>query len=224
MIKINKPFHSPNTDSQIINVKFLILHYTAADLNQTLKIFKNSSQKVSCHFVIDFDGSIYEILPCLNEKPIKAFHSGESFWTNPNQKKYSNFNEISLGIELVNFNGNLFSFTDQQYLALTNLTLKLKNIYPSLMSPHHILGHEHIAGFRGKVDPGFKFDWKLFFTNTYPELHSSKNNYPSRSPVLPDHLRERFEDFVNHLSDREKNWSTLNSLLEKQYRHYLETE
>lgn len=219
MNHIYKLFHSPNTDSQQIHVQFLILHYTAAGLNQTLEIFKDAQSKVSCHFVIDRDGSFYEVLPCLEGKPIKAYHSGDSFWTDLNNVQYSCFNEISLGIELVNFNGHLFPFTDSQYSSLNALVLKLKNIYPALKNPQHVLGHEHIAGFRGKIDPGSRFDWLRFFKNAYPEI--SQHHYPNRTSILPRHLQEKFKNFVEKLPHSEKKWSELNVFLEKQYCRHL---
>ena len=223
MTLIKKPFLSPNTDSQSIDVQFLILHYTSADLQQTFNIFKNPSKKTSCHIIIDLDGSIYEILPCLDESPVKAFHAGRSFWIDSQKKKHSDLNKISLGVELINLNGNIFTFTEPQYCALASLIKKLKTIYPTLKNPHHILGHEHIAGFRGKVDPGHQFHWKIFFTKAYPEINFSTELYPSRSAVLPIYLKERFQDLIHHLPDNNKNWMQLNALLEQQYRHHLET-
>ena len=223
MAPIKKPFLSPNTDSKNIDIQFLILHYTSADLQQTFNIFKNPSKKTSCHIIIDLDGCIYEILPCLDESPVKAFHAGRSFWIDSHKNKHSDLNNISLGIELINFNGNIFAFTELQYRSLAFLMKKLKTLYPSLKNPHHILGHEHIAGFRGKVDPGHKFHWKTFFTKAYPEINFSKKLYPQRPSVLPVYLKERFQDLVHRLPDNNKNWMQLNTLLEQQYRHHLET-
>ena len=207
------PFHSPNTDGSIIDVQFLILHYTGCSLEQTFEIFKNPEKKVSSHFVIDQKGMIYEIIPCL-KKTIKAFHAGQSVW-----KTWTNLNNYSIGVELVNLNGNLFDYTEEQYNSLIQLILHLQKIYPALQSPERILGHEHIAGFRGKVDPGTQLNWEKIFKQAYPS-----KNPPERKPVLPLYLKERFKDLTEKLDEREKKWDTLSTLLEKQYLHHLQTE
>ena len=212
-MKYKAPFHSPNTDNTLIEVQFLILHYTGCSLEKTFEIFKNPDKKVSSHIVIDQKGIIYEIVPCF-KKPLKAFHAGNSVW-----KKWTNFNTCSIGVELVNLNGNVFDYTEKQYDSLIQLILHLQKIYPALQSPDRILGHEHIAGFRGKVDPGTQFDWNKFFTQAYPSQKS-----PKRTSVLPLYLKERFKDLTEQLDEREKQWDTLNILLEKQYLHHLQTE
>lgn len=215
-MKLHIPFQSPNTDFQIIPVHFLILHYSAGSLEKTLSLFKNPKKKISSHFIIDHDGKIYEILPCLNKKPLKAFHAGRSFWMDKEKKHWKEFNDISIGVELINNNGNIFPYTDDQYQSLINLTFELKKKYSDLQSPERVLGHEHIAGFRGKVDPGCHFHWPSYFKKAYPD-----KNAPKRLPVLPEYLKERFSRLVHSLS--ETNWNTLNTLLEKQYRHHLRT-
>ena len=182
-------------------------------------MFQDSKKKISSHFVIDKDGKIYKLLPCMDEQPLKAFHAGKSFWTDSKQKKWEEFNNISLGIELINPNGNIFPYTQAQYQALADLIIQLKKHYPSLRSPDRILGHEHIAGFRGKVDPGHRFQWNSFFKQAYPE----NSSLPRLKAVLSEELLERFNEMVRRLPKEEKNWTTLNTLLEKQHRHDLKT-
>ena len=215
MLKIiQKP--SPNTDLQKIDVQFLILHYTALSLEKTLKIFQNPQKKVSAHFIIDKCGTIYEVISSLKPSPLKAFHAGKSTWIDEKNNKFSDFNQFSLGIELVNLNGNTFPYTEKQYKSLIELTLKLISLYPALKNPHRILGHEHIAGFRGKIDPGHQFDWSFYFKEVYSK------NFPKRKPMLPLYLKERFDDLIQNL--QEKEWDKLNTLLEQQYLHYQKTQ
>ena len=90
-------------------------------------------------------------------------------------KQWKNFNNFSIGIELINLNGNLFPFTDQQYQSLFKVINHLKNKYPALNSEKRILGHEQIAGFRGKKDPGVLFDWPLLFQKIYGKKHNLKS-------------------------------------------------
>lgn len=214
---ILRPFLSPNTNGQKIQVEFLILHYTACSLTQALKIFKDPLKKVSCHLIIDTNGDIYEIIPSLESPPIKAFHAGKSLWQDEN-KKWEDFNCFSLGIELVNNNGNLFPYTQAQYHSLVQLTKALQKKYPALKNPHRVLGHEHIAGFRGKVDPGLEFQWDQYFSRTY------SCTLPKRKPALILDIKDRFEDLIKNLAESEHNWSELNSLLEQHQKHYLDTQ
>lgn len=206
---------SPNTDDSKICVEFLILHYTACSLEKTLKIFQDSKKRVSSHFIIDTNGDIYELISAI-DSPVKAFHAGESRWRDE-KKQWNNFNSISLGIELINNNGNIFQYPKKQYDSLVQLTQYLREKYPALQDLNRILGHEHISGFRGKIDPGHQFPWEQYFS----DLDSPP--FPKREACLPLDIKERFDDFINNLSESEKDWSTLSLMLEGQYKHYLST-
>ena len=173
----------PNQDRQIIPVEFLVLHYTATDLCNTLTIFQDEQRGVSSHMVIDIDGRVYSLVDCLQGQAYRAWHAGRSSYVE-GEKVWSGFNDFSIGIELVNANGNIFPFTDAQYQSLEAVVLLLKQHYPSLVNPSRILGHEHIAGYRGKVDPGYCFDWDRFWQMCYPDAQ-----VPDREPVCPEALR-----------------------------------
>ena len=166
---------SPNYDNRIIPVEFLVLHYTAVDLQRTLDIFLNPEKGVSAHLVIDRDGSIYEMVDCLEGEAKRGWHAGTSQW-----QEWESFNDFSLGIELVNFNGNIFEYSDAQYQSLQQLVTQLKDLYPALQNAERVVGHEHIAGYRGKADPGACFDWPRFFSDNYPEAQA-----PDRPYVCP---------------------------------------
>lgn len=171
---------SPNCSSEIIPVEFLVLHYTAVDLQTTLDIFLDTQCQVSAHLVIGEDGSVIEMVDCLEGKAYQAWHAGESQW-----KSWQAFNDFSIGIELVNFNGNLFEFTDAQYESLQKIVNQLKKWYPALQNPDRVLGHEHIAGFRGKADPGYCFDWQRFYQDCY---HGQP--LPLREAIIPEELQK----------------------------------
>ena len=170
---------SPHFKPLPIEVEFLILHYTAQDLESSLEIFSNPQSKVSCHLLIDPQGRLYELVPCWKGTCYQAFHAGKSTWTDSSHKTWSSFNRFSLGIELVNFNGNVFPYTDQQYETVFQTLFHLKSMYPSLQNPERILGHEQVAGFRNKSDPGYLWDWNLIFKKVY---HCEKPTY--LQPVL----------------------------------------
>ena len=165
---VSKKYRSSHFDDKNIPVEFVILHYTAQTLKGSLDIFLDS-KPVSCHLLIDRDGSVYELVDCLNGSCKKAFHAGQSYFLFNKKEKWEDFNNFSIGIELVNWNGNIFHFTEEQYRSLFEVLSHLKEIYPNLKNSDRILGHEHIAGFRGKKDPGFYFDWKRLFKEVYKD-------------------------------------------------------
>lgn len=152
---------SPNFSNSEIPVEFLVLHYTACDLHRTLEIFNDREKKVCAHFVIDTDGSCHD-LGGFWAGPIKqAAHAGKSE-LEISDGHFESFNLFSIGIEMVNLNGNLLEYTSGQYETLKELTLHLQERFPKLKNSERIVGHEHIAFFRGKCDPGLQFDWKKY--------------------------------------------------------------
>lgn len=163
-----------NFENVEIEVQYLIIHYTVLDLEKTLNRFNHSKTKVSSHFVIDIDGTIYECVPAYSlqqasQQPKKAWHCGQSQY----QGK-ENLNNFSLGVEMINANGNFFKFTKRQYQSLIFLSQKLIEVYPNLKHPKNIIGHEQIAGHRGKIDPGFYFDWFFYLSSLFSHLDSSE--------------------------------------------------
>ncbi len=216
-LKIDK-IPSPNRDEREIPVEFLILHYTAVDLQETLAIFNNPVMGVSSHLVIDRDGCVYEMVNCMNGKAWRAWHAGVSRWNG-----WEGFNDFSIGIELVNYNGNLQTYTDAQYQALELIVTRLKAEFPTLQDAKRVLGHEQIAGFRGKADPGIKFDWPRFFQTNYPEQPE-----PDRSSVCPIDLQGALVE-LKAFEPRERTeksafWKTVSTLTEVSVRLIEETK
>jgi N-acetyl-anhydromuramyl-L-alanine amidase AmpD len=174
---------SPNYTDLDIPVEFVVLHFTAASLERTLEIFTDAASEVSAHIVIDRDGSIYELVPCLGGIAQRAWHAGKSrmeFSTNGDSQLSESFNDRSIGIELVNLNGNLFPYTEAQYASLFGVLERLKGLYPGLARPEVVVGHEQIAGFRGKSDPGLCFEWERLFAVCYPNLGAPRRNQVCR--------------------------------------------
>lgn len=102
--------------------------------------------KVSSHFFIRRDGSLFQFVSCLD----RAWHAGVSSWQGRER-----CNDFSVGIEL---EGSDFeAFTVAQYQTLKLLVQILKQTYPI----QHIVGHSDIAPGR-KTDPGPFFDWQVF--------------------------------------------------------------
>lgn len=175
---------SPNFDPRPIEVCFLVLHYTAVDRARTLEIFTDPARKAAAHLVVDTDGAIYECMPCWDEPTQRAWHAGVSRW-HDGAVHWEALNDWSIGVELVNYNGNLLPFTDAQYAALADSVDHLRRRHPALMHATAVLGHEQIAGFRGKADPGWQFDWNRFYAQCYPDQPA-----PQRSSICPPTLRD----------------------------------
>ena len=117
---------------------------------ESIKRLKNPKFKVSCHYLINRNRKIFQMV---KEKNI-AWHAGKSKW-----KKFNKINENSIGIELVN-KGHQFgyqNFSKFQIKSLIWLCKKLKKKYN--IKSENFLGHSDIAPLR-KIDPGEKFPWK----------------------------------------------------------------
>ena len=215
-ISINRQFQSPNFDKRLIAVEFVVLHYTACNLQETLNIICDPERKVSAHIVIDDTGEIYETVQCWHNEVMRAWHAGKSTYFD-GQRKWESFNDFSIGIELVNLNGNIFAYSDKQYKSLAQIIAHLMHQHKALQNPERIVGHEQVSGWRGKIDPGWKFDWNRLFTTCYPN-----QPHPLRKPALSEEKRLDIEEYLAALSPQEQTsadfWTELNSSLESDLR------
>ena len=204
---------SPNFDKRDIPVEYLVLHATGTTLAYTLSIFCDSASKVSSHLIIGENGQVYEMVRCWEGQVYRAWHAGKSRLSEAG-RELETFNDFSIGIELVNLNGNLQPYTEKQYLALIEVIDHLKTMYPALASPERIIGHEQIAGWRGKCDPGWQFDWKRIYDACYPGRPR-----PARQPNLPVEMRDALEELIKSTSEEQKFqavfWCSLSSFVEK---------
>ena len=215
-MNLNRNYSSPNCDPVLIPVEFLVLHYTAGDLVSTLDLFLDPEQQVSSHLVIAEDGEIYELVLCWEGAVHRAWHAGRSYWVDGN-KRWQDFNNFSIGIEIVNLNGNLLPYTQAQYAALKDVTEHLRRQFPALDSPERIIGHEQIAGWRGKVDPGVHFDWGLYYDQNFEGL-----SHPERRPICHPEILDSFSRFVEAApaeTDRpSKYWHAVSHAMETVHR------
>ena len=152
---------SPNFDDRKAPIRYLIFHATALDtLEETFKALIDSKEpnRVSAHYVIDRDGSIYQLVA--DDK--KAFHAGVSDWAFTNQgKAIKSLNDFSIGVEFQcpAKGDGLGGFTKAQIKSGIELSRSLIKKYGIL--PQHVLGHSDIAPHR-KQDPGIFFPWRTF--------------------------------------------------------------
>ncbi len=147
-------------------IVFVIIHYTGMQSEiDSVKRLKNPDLEVSCHYIINRQGKITQMV---RDKYV-AWHAGKSKW-----KNFKDLNKYSLGVELVN-KGHKFGyqkFSNQQIKSLIKLCKKLKKKY--LIKKENFLGHSDIAPLR-KIDPGEKFPWKELSNNNLGKWYNNKN-------------------------------------------------
>ncbi len=158
------------------NIKFVIIHYTGMQSEiASSKRLKNPNSKVSCHYLINRQGIVIQMV---RDKNI-AWHAGKSKW-----KNFKNLNLNSIGIELVN-KGHRFgyqNFSKKQIQSLIKLCKILKKKY--LIEPENFIGHSDIAPLR-KLDPGEKFPWHKLSKHKIGKWYKA-----NKSKKKYDHIKE----------------------------------
>ena len=132
-------------------IKFIIFHYTGMKKESAaINRLTDMQSKVSCHYLIKYNGDLLTLVPDLYE----SWHAGKSSW-----KNYKSLNQNSIGIEITNPGHELVykKFTQKQIFSLLKLSKFLIKKYK--ISHKNILGHSDIAPQR-KKDPGEKFPWE----------------------------------------------------------------
>jgi len=128
----------------------LVLHYTGMRSAQAaIDRLRDPAAKVSSHYVVDEDGTIYGLVP----EGRRAWHAGVSFW-----RGRRGLNDVSVGIEIVN-PGHEFgyrAFPAAQIAAVTRLSRGILERHP--IPQCNVVGHSDIAPDR-KQDPGELFPW-----------------------------------------------------------------
>ena len=176
-----KEMHSKNYGQRI---KFLIMHYTGGDYQESLQALVHSNS-VSSHYLVpeSHDKTYLEeelkVLNLVNESK-RAWHAGNSYW-----QGRAAINDQSIGIEIVNkpncerlpldqgevvkgqgsINKSLApnpmcffpDYDPKQIELLIKLSKEILKNNPDI-SPTRILGHSDISPQR-KSDPGPRFPW-----------------------------------------------------------------
>jgi N-acetylmuramoyl-L-alanine amidase len=131
--------------------RILLLHYTGMkDAEQACAWLCNPVSKVSCHYFVDVDGCITQMV----DEDLRAWHAGQSVW-----KGERDINSCSIGIEIHN-PGHAFGYPDfpaAQMAAVSTLGRDI--VARHQIPPEHVLAHSDVAP-RRKIDPGEKFDWR----------------------------------------------------------------
>ena len=97
LIKYPSPNYGLRRDNTEID--FIILHYTAMDITNSLDRLCDPAHEVSCHYLIDQGGLCYQLV----DDNKRAWHAGKAYW-----RGYRDLNSRSLGIELVNLGNEIY--------------------------------------------------------------------------------------------------------------------
>jgi len=155
LVNIQHPSQSQNE-----RVRFLILHYTAANDTDSMRLLTQGN--VSAHYLVPSannpllrKNTVYQLVA----EDKRAWHAGVSAW---NGRK--NLNDSSIGVENVNlgYEQNLmerewYAWDARQIKLLARLASDIIKRYD--ITPDNVLGHSDVAPTR-KVDPGPLFPWK----------------------------------------------------------------
>lgn len=203
---------APGPDREPIPVEFLVLHHTAGTLQSALDHPTDLASDASAHLVISPEGQIFELVPCWDGVAYPTRHCGASHWFD-GARSWKNLDDLSIGIALVNGNGNLLPYTVPQYELLGEVVAHLRALYPALERAERVLGHEQVAGRRGKASPGRRFDWPRFFERCYPGQEA-----PHRPSACPSELAHALGPLVDLVPEDEGRaalfWRILNDTIE----------
>ncbi len=147
-------FRAVSHDSR---AQFLILHYTAVDLESSIRIL--TQQRVSSHYLVTDEQRprIYRLV----DEDRRAWHAGISAWDG-----HAMLNGNSIGIEIVNLgnaprpdgrDAGFQPYPPEQVELIVQLVRDI--VQRHQIRPDRVLGHSDIAPQR-KVDPGPLFPWK----------------------------------------------------------------
>ena len=130
----------------------LVLHHTATALPSAMQTLqgKTNSHRVGIHYLVS-DENRPRVFRMAHEC-FATSHAGKSRW-----KDYNGLNQPSVGIEIVNLDGNIHPYPASQISAIIRLCqdiIKRNNIHPA-----NVVAHSDIAVGR-KVDPGSLFPWE----------------------------------------------------------------
>lgn len=145
-------------------VRFLVLHYTATDDAESLRLLTKGD--VSAHYLVkthpdSLDGKpvVLQLVP----ESQRAWHAGVSYWQGRNS-----LNDTSIGIEIVNMGftermlrREWYPYNESQIELIERLTKDIVERYN--IDPANVVAHSDIAPLR-KSDPGPLFPWKRLAT------------------------------------------------------------
>ena len=115
---------------------------------------------------------------------LAAYHAGKSAWG-----KLIGLNQHSIGIEIINYDGNVYPYSEAQsdiIFALCDEIIKRHDI-----KPWNVIGHSDVSVGR-KVDPGSKFPWAKLASlgiGAWPLPYDVADHNKSKRNLSPTHMR-----------------------------------
>ena len=185
-------FHSPNLNGDSRReIRFIVIHQTMGTFQSDLDILTNNqrpiNKRVSCHYLIDRDGTVYELV----RPQFVAWHAGTS---RTNQKNgnfrqfmgFGNENLHSIGIEITAKQNQAFTIAQRE--ACAKLVAHLVTEFPRiLVDRDHIVGHSEIS--KAKIDPQLtvpsnanNWDWNAFMSRV-KQILSGGQTQPTQPPL-----------------------------------------
>jgi N-acetylmuramoyl-L-alanine amidase-like protein len=131
----------------------ITVHDTEETLDNTIATFWNQGNGVSIHYVVDTDGSVYQLL---HEKDV-AFQNG-NFW----------YNQRTIGIEHVGVDATGYRwYNATEYLGSAMLTAYLLTKYGIPLDHEHVMSHgttpaPTLGTSPNHVDPGPYWLWDYY--------------------------------------------------------------
>ena len=177
---INHTFTATGQDSR---AQFLVLHYTALSFESAIE--KLTKGEASSHYLVNRDGTIYELVP----ENRRAWHAGASSW-----KGQTQLNAASIGIEIVNCGFDKFpdgtavfnGYPGGQIDAVIDLVKWVARRHK--IRPDRILGHNEISP-QQKSDPGPAFPWRRLADEgliTWPDERLVAEKQAEYEGAVPD--------------------------------------
>ena len=127
----NSPNHSSRNG---VPVDSIVIHSTGGSLRGSLEWLSNPASKVSAHYLIARDGTVYKLVPVSRS----AWHAGRC--------RVPNANSRSVGIEMEQLPGD--EWTEAQRDTLLRLIAVLRRAIPTIK---YLVGHREWNS--RKVDP-----------------------------------------------------------------------
>ncbi|GCE05144.1 amidase [Dictyobacter aurantiacus] len=135
-------------------VDFVGIHDAEGSLVDTINYFHNVNSAVSSHYIVDTDGTVYQIV---HDNDI-AYHIG-NYW----------YNQHAIGVEHVGYAATGYQwYNTAMYMSSARLVAYLLNKYHLPLDRSHVIGHgdvpaPSVALMPNHVDPGPYWLWGYYF-------------------------------------------------------------
>ncbi len=163
-------------------LNFVVIHDIEGTLQNALNIFQKPELSVSIHYIVDTDGTIYQLL---HEQDI-AYHAANYF-----------YNQRSIGVEHVGYDATGFLwYNAAQYRSSARLVAYLLNKYHIPLDHDHILSHGLIPAIElsrspNHVDPGPYWMWS-YYLHLIEELVDDNQPKVNEQTFMVQSERDRY--------------------------------